>query len=143
MTVSLPSVTTPPPNAILPHARRQTSGAGDFAGHLPTAKRTVGAGAPQKLASSVDSAALVSVSAYSDEPPRRRRPSQAVVGDALDALRRVQVLLLQPTGGDLELEALQSLASELEEAADDSLASRGILLRLKVEIAKRTPFPAT
>jgi hypothetical protein len=61
-----------------------------------------------------------------------------VVADALAALKRLQVLLLGHSCDDVDVRELEALASELEDTAGDSAACQGILLRLKVEIAKRS-----
>jgi hypothetical protein len=137
MTASLPSVIVPPSVAGQPHARRRNSGGSEFATHLPAAKLPACAAAQQGVASGIDSIALLAVSAYSDESPRRRRPSQVVVEDALSALKRLQVLLLGHSCGDVDVRELEALASELEDTAGVSAACQGILLRLRVEIAKR------
>jgi hypothetical protein len=136
MTASLPSVFVPPSVAGQPHARRRNSGGSEFATHLPAAKLPAFAAAQQGVASGIDSIALLSVSAYSDEPPRRRRPPQVVVEDALAALKRLQVLLLCHSCGDVDVRELEALAFELEDTGCVSAACQGILLRIRIEIAK-------
>jgi hypothetical protein len=136
MTASLPSVIVPPSIAGQPHARRRSTGRSEFATYLPAAKLPACAAAQRGEASRIESLALLSVSAYSDESPRRRRPSQVVVGDALVALKRLQVLLLGHGDDDIDVRELEALAAELDDTAGESVAYQGIILRLRIEIAK-------
>jgi hypothetical protein len=66
-----------------------------------------------------------------------------VVGDAVAALKRLQVLLLGHSCGDVDVLELEALAAELEDTAGGLAAFQGIVLRLRIEISKMTAIRAT
>lgn len=121
-----------------PKARRRLAAGNDFGAYFEEAGHPDGA-ATQLDVTGIASAALLAVPAHSGEPPPHRRPSQAVIEDALAMLKHLQMSLLGHSLEGLTLHKLEELASELDEVSGNMRACRSLALRLRVEILRRKP----
>jgi hypothetical protein len=119
--------------------RRPLGGADDFGACFEATSQLDKVATQSEDVVGIAATALLAASAHFGEPLPPRRPSQAVIDDALATLRRLQMLLLGHSSEDFTLRKLEELASELDEAVGHSPACRSIALRLRIEILRRTP----